>query len=148
MSLKITLQEDPERTETEVMIHCRSAADPEVTRLLSALRPLARRLTSTKDSQTFPLLPSQILYIESVDHRTFFYCDDLVCETPLRLYELELCLSGAGFVRASKAVIVNLSQVRSLRPDFGGRLILTMNNGEKLFASRQYAKGIKENLGI
>jgi len=148
MNLKITIQEEPERSETEVAIYCRSAAQPEVARLLSALHPLERRLTGTKDGQTFPLLHSQILYIESVDHRTFFYCADLVCETPLRLYELELGLSGAGFVRASKAVIVNLSQVRSLRPDFGGRLILTMNNGEKLFASRQYAKGIKEKLGI
>lgn len=146
--MNITIREEPDQDGTEVTITCRSASDEEVLRILSSLRPFERRLTGTRDGQTFPLTPAQILYVESVDHKTFFYCEDMVCETPLRLYELEERLSGEGFVRASKAVVVNLSQVRSLRPDFGGRLILTMNNREKLFASRQYAGDIKEKLGI
>lgn len=148
MDLKITIQEEPERTQTELVVRCRSAAEPQVLHILSALGPVQRRLTGTRDGQTFPLSPRQVLYAESVDHRTFLYCQELVCETPLRLYELEERFSGEGFIRASKAVVLNLDRVRSLRPDFGGRLILTMDNGEKVFASRQYAPGIKEKLGI
>ncbi len=149
MSLEITIQEEPEQPDTQVIIRCRSASDPDVIRILAALRPLEeRRLTGTRDGQTFPLTPAQVLYAESVDHRTFLYCRELVCETALRLYELEERFAGDGFIRASKAVVVNLDRVRSLRPDFGGRLILTMDSGEKLFASRQYAGDIKEKLGI
>ena len=89
-----------------------------------------------------------MLYAESVDHRTFLYGQDQVYESPLRLYELEERFAGEGFVRASKAVVINLDRLRSLRPDFGGRLILTMDNGEQLFASRQYAGYVKKRLGI
>ena len=102
MNVKITLQEDPEHPGIEVILRCPSAAEPEVLRILSALR----------------------------------------------LYELEERFAGEGFVRASKAVVINLDRLRSLRPDFGGRLILTMDNGEKLFASRQYAGYVKKRLGI
>lgn len=42
-----------------------------------------------KDDQTFLLSPSSVLYIESVDKKTFIYCQKEVYETPLRLYELE-----------------------------------------------------------
>ncbi len=148
MAVNITIQEVPECTQPELLIRCRSVADPTVQRILSALTPPERRLAGTLDGQTFPLSPAQVLYAESVDHRTFLYCREMVCQSSLRLYELEEHLSGEGFVRASKAIVINLNQVRSLRPDFGGRLILTMNNGEKVFASRQYAAGIKKKLGI
>lgn len=149
MDWKLTIQEEPGRRETEVTIRCSSAAAPEVLQILSALRPLeAHRLIGLREGQTFPLSPRQVLYGESVDHRTFLYCRDAVYETPLRLYELEERCAGDGFVRISKAAVVNLDRVRSLRPDFGGRLILTMDNGEKLFASRQYAGAVKKKLGI
>ena len=138
MNVKITLQEEPEHPGIEVILRCPSAAEPEVLRILSALRPLEeRRLTGIREGQTFPL-----------DHRTFLYGQDQVYESPLRLYELEERFAGEGFVRASKAVVINLDRLRSLRPDFGGRLILTMDNGEKLFASRQYAGYVKKRLGI
>lgn len=147
MNVKITLQEEPEHPGIEVILRCPSATEPEVLRILSALRP-ERRLTGVREGQTFPLLPRQVLYAESVDHRTFLYGQDLVYESPLRLYELEEHFAGEGFVRVAKAVVVNLDRVRSLRPDFGGRLILTMDNGETLFASRQYAGNVKRRLGI
>ena len=149
MNVKITLQEEPEHPGIEVILRCPSAAEPEVLCILSALRPLEeRRLTGIREGQTFPLAPRQVLYAESVDHRTFLYGQDQVYESPLRLYELEERFAGEGFVRASKAVVINLDRLRSLRPDFGGRLILTMDNGEKLFASRQYAGYVKKRLGI
>ena len=149
MNVKLSVLEEPGQTEIQVTVRCPSAAEPEVLRILAALRPLAeRRLTGVREGQTFPLSPKSVLYAESVDHRTFLYCQDLVYETPLRLYELEERFSGEGFIRAAKAVVINLDRLRSLRPDFGGRLILTMDNGEKLFASRQYAGEIKKRLGI
>ena len=69
-------------------------------------------------------------------------------ETPLRLYELEERLAPRDFVRASKSAVVNFSRVQSIRPDLGGRLQLTLENGERLGVSRQYAPAIKEKLGL
>ena len=89
-----------------------------------------------------------MLYIDTVDRGTFLYTAGGVYETRLRLYELEGQLAGWDFVRVSKSVIVNFGQVKSLRPDFGGRLRLTMSNGEVVVANRQYVPDIKKKLGL
>ena len=66
----------------------------------------------------------------------------------MRLYELEERLNSWDFIRASKSVIVNFGRVQSIRPDLGGRLRLTMENGEVVGVSRQYAPTIRKKLGI
>ena len=91
---------------------------------------------------------SKILYIDTVDKKTFFYTSKEVYETPLRLYELEEQLISSDFFRASKSTIINFNQIQSLRPDFGGRMLVQMNNGENLNVSRQYVSTIKEKLGL
>ena len=145
--MKITINEDAALDELEVIINC-SHTDDRVLRIIASLRSLDNKLIGIKDDRTFLLSPDSVLYAESVDKKTFIYCQKEIYETPLRLYELEDKLSASGFFRASKATIINLAQVRSLRPDFGGRLLMTMNNGEKMVVSRQYAISIKEKLGI
>ena len=116
--------------------------------MIAALKSFERTLTGLKDGQTFLLNPLNILYIESVDKKVFIYTEQDVYETPLRLYELEDRLQADGFFRASKSTLINLSGVRSLRPDFGSRLMLTMNNGERLTVSRQFSSAVKERLGL
>jgi DNA-binding LytR/AlgR family response regulator len=64
------------------------------------------------------------------------------------LYELEAHLGKCSFFRASKALLINLQRVQSLRPELGARLLLTMDNKEKIVVSRQYAKTIKNALGV
>jgi len=71
-----------------------------------------------------------------------------VYELPLKLYELEEILASAGFIRSAKSQVLNLYKIDSLCPDFGGRIEVTMQNGERLIVSRQYAKQLKERLGI
>ncbi|MDF2952044.1 MAG: putative HTH-type transcriptional regulator, partial [Anaerocolumna sp.] len=62
-------------------------------------------------------------------------------------YELEEQLAASDFFRASKSCIINFNQIHSLKPDIT-RFIVTMNNGEKLIVSRQYASSIKKKLGV
>ena len=45
-------------------------------------------------------------------------------------------------------MVVNFNQIQSLRPEFGGRMQLTMSNGESVFVSRQYVPDIKRKLGL
>lgn len=70
-----------------------------------------------------------------------------VYETELRLYELEQRLAGAGFLRAGKSLLLNFDHIRALRPDFGGRLLATLSNGEKAMISRQFVPSLSEEAG-
>lgn len=145
--MKITILEDSSTQEVEITIHCKKT-DSQILRMIASLRSFDRTITGTKDGQTFLLLPNDILYIESVDKKTFIYTLSDIYESPLRLYEFEERLAGEGFFRASKSSVVNLAGVRSLRPDFGGRLMLTLNSGEKMTVSRQFAGTVKQKLGL
>ena len=145
--MKIVIEEDPTLRETQVLIRCR-ARDSQVLGSGGGpgrLRPAPHRGAGGPD---LPAGGREVLYAESVDKRTFLYTKSGVYETPLRLYELEERLAPRDFVRASKSAVVNFSRVQSIRPDLGGRLQLTLENGERLGVSRQYAPAIKEKLGI
>lgn len=144
--MKVQLIEDADCPELEVTIRC-SKTDHEVLHLLALMRSCDQRVTGEKDGQTHLLDPAQILYADTTDRRSFLYTKDGVYETPLRLYELEEQLSG-DFFRASKSSLINFDQIRSLRPDLGGRMRVTLSNGEVLVVSRQYAVTIKQKLKL
>lgn len=145
--MKVTVEERPELDQIEVIVRCKRM-DAETARLIELLRLSDARLTGEKDGETCILDGAEVLYIDTVDRGTFLYTAAGVYETRLRLYELEEQLSGWDFVRVSKSVIVNFGQVRSLRPDFGGRMRLTMSNKEVVMANRQYVPAIKQKLGL
>ena len=149
--MKIQVQEEPGLKETEELIRC-ARTDGQTARLLALLSQLepeqSRRLTGRRDGQTYLLDCRDLLYADTVDKRTFLYTAEAVYETDLRLYELEERLRGEDFFRASKSALVNFNAIRSLRPDLGGRIRLTMEGGEAVYVSRQYAPGLKKRLGL
>jgi len=143
--LKITLTEQGDIQETEVTITCRQV-DEQILRLVAGLRAFDKTITGTRDEQTFLLTPGEILYIDTADRRTFLYTAEAVYETPLKLYELAEGLAQDEFFRASKSCVINFSKIKSLRPDFGGRLTATLETGEKLTISRQFVPDVKKKL--
>ncbi len=145
--MKVTVEERPELEGTEVVVRCKRL-DGETARLVELLRLSDARLTGEKDGETCILDGGDVLYIDTADRGVFLYTAAGVYETRLRLYELEERLTGWDFIRVSKSAIVNFAQVRSLRPDFGGRMRLTMSNGEVVVANRQYVPAIKAKLGL
>lgn len=145
--MKVSVEEQKGLAETEVVIRC-PAIDGPVLRLMELLRLSDARLTGTREGETYLLDGAQVLYIDTVDRSTFLYTADGVYESSLRLYELEEQLSAREFLRVSKSVIINFDQVRALRPDFGGRMRLTLSNGEVVMANRQYVPAIKAKLGL
>jgi len=134
-------------TDVEVVIKCPEATN-EVRRIEALLHGCEQRLSCAKNGTTHFISKQDVLYFESVDKRCFLYTADEVYETPLKLYELEELLTDAGFIRSAKAQILNITKIASLCPDFGGRIEVMMENGEKLIVSRQYAGGLKERLGL
>lgn len=133
---------------TEVLIKCSEITDDiqKIETLL--LHEFGQKLYGTKDNATYLISKSEVLYFESIDKRCFLYTKDEVYETSLKLYEIENLLSDVGFFRSAKSQILNIAQIEALRPDFEGRLAVTMKNGEKAMVSRQYARLLKERLGL
>ena len=144
--MKITIQENVNQEELEIVIHCKKINE-QVSELVATLTRLDKKLTGVKDGRTFVLDTGDIYYFESVDKKTFAYAKTEVYEVTLRLYELEDCLPR-DFIRASKATIINISKLKSIMPDFSGRLEATLDTGERLIVSRQYAQELKTKLGL
>ena len=145
--MKLEITQDEQLKETEIRIRC-ARMDEKMSALVSAIRLLDNQLTGTLNGETYLLDARDIFYIDTVDKCTFLYAEKLVYESQLRLYELEDRLHGSGFLRAGKSMLVNFNQIRSLRADFGGRMRLTMKNGELCLVSRQYVVTFKERLGL
>ena len=133
--------------EIEVIIKCPRVSD-EVNKIESMLRSYDKKLSGVREGQTHMIDRQNVLYFESVDKRCFIYTANDIYETSLKLYEIEEYMAEAGFIRSSKSQIINLLKIISLCPDFGGRMEVIMENGEKLIVSRQYTKLLKERLGL
>ncbi|MCL2373602.1 MAG: LytTR family transcriptional regulator DNA-binding domain-containing protein [Defluviitaleaceae bacterium] len=132
---------------TEVIIKCQQATE-DIRKIESLLHGFAKKVSCSKGGVTYLVDIADVMYFESVDKQSFLYTKEDVYELPLRLYQIEEILAEAWFIRSAKAQIINLRMVEALCPDFGGRLEVTMQGGEKLIVSRQYAKLLKERLGI
>ena len=83
--MRITIDERPGATGIEVTIVC-GKTDRQVLDIVARLRMFDRKVTGSMDGSTHVVNAEDILYVESVDKRTFFYTESAVFETPLRLY--------------------------------------------------------------
>lgn len=145
--MKIEIKVDSGIKEDRISISC-GRLTPELERIIAMLRIMEKKFAVSADGETFLLDVSAILYIESVDRKTFVYTEKGVYESDLRLYELEEQLEEYGFFRASRASLIQLRAVRSLKRDINRRIRVTMENGEVLMVSRQYAEALKSRLGV
>jgi DNA-binding LytR/AlgR family response regulator len=145
--MKIEINVDEKIEDTHIRISCKKLT-PEIEKMLAAIRILDKQLAVIKDEETFLLDVYQVAYIEAVDRKTFVYTREDVYETTFRLYELEQQLEDCGFFRASKSCIIQLKYVKSLKTDLNRRIRVTLENGEQVIVSRQYAEILKEKLGV
>lgn len=143
--MKITLNQDPSYGETEVIINCANT-DEDILRLVAMLRVYQKKLVGILEGERHLLDVKDILYIDTADKKTFLYTRKAVYESALRLYELEDALRELDFMRAGRSVIVNFRRIQSIRPELGGRLLLTMDNGEQVYVSRQYSQEMNKKL--
>lgn len=148
--MNITLKEEPGRREIEVTI-VSSPGDPRASRLVEALRAATGRLVGYAPNgdisqKIIPL--DQVLYVETTERRAFIRTmDGTTLESPLRLYELEQALEGTEFMRISRQVLVNFDKVVSIVPEPNSRLVLELDGGSRVVATRSYAPDIRRKLG-
>lgn len=145
--MKISINTDPSLKDTEIVVNC-TALTPEIESIISALRIMDSQMTVIKDDESFILDIAKIVYIEAVDRKTFVYTENDCFETKLKLYETEERLCGSGFLRISKSCLVQLRYIRSIKSELDRKLRLTLENGEQMIVSRQYADDLKKRLGV
>lgn len=130
-------------TEHEVVeIRCHQV-DDSVEEIVSFIKSRQGRLSGNLDGGTYEIPILDVLYIESVDNRTFLYTQDNTYESRQRIYELEEVLKNRHFIRISKSSIVNLLKIQSIRPALNGRFSAILCNGEEIIISRKYVSDFK-----
>ena len=145
--MKITINIDDKQTETQIHISS-PALSAELEKMIAALRIYDQQMVVFKGEESVILEVAQIVYVESVDRKTFVYTRNNFYETKLRLYEMEEQLCQSGFLRTSKSCLVQLKQIRTLKTELNRKLRVTLENGEQLMVSRQYADELKRRLGV
>ena len=144
--MKVTIKTDI-ASGTAVEIHC-SEVTPETERLARYIGRFDERITATSKDQTYNIPVEEILYIESVDKKTFIYTSGNILQTEKRLYELEEILDEKMFFRCSKSVIANLSKITRLKPEVTRNILATLSNGEVIVISRRYVRNLRDLIGL
>lgn len=144
--MKVEIKQVSSYEEEQAVISAVSVND-DIRSAIEILENSKRVIPVISDQETAMLRTEKIYYIESVDKRTYAYTKDSCYETRLRLYELEEKLSS-DFFRCSKAMIVNIRKIRSVKSEVNARLSTELLNGERIIISRGYVKELKKKLGV
>ncbi len=144
--MKVTVNQADSYENESAVINAVTVTD-DIRNAVDILRGSGASIPVVSEGDTLMLRASSIYYIESVDKRTYVYTKDACYETKYRLYELEEIL-GVNFLRCSKAMIVNIRKIRSVRAELNARLSAELLNGERLIISRGYVKDLKKKLGV
>jgi DNA-binding LytR/AlgR family response regulator len=143
--MRLILNERPELEKPEVTI-AYSEMTAGVKRVADFVRSLEQTVLCKKDEEECSVPVGDIFYIESVDKKTFVYCEKEVYMCSLRLYEIEKMVEQAGFVRVSKSTILNIEQLKGVKTLVNSRLEAILSNGERVCVTRKYLKDIREAL--
>jgi DNA-binding LytR/AlgR family response regulator len=142
--MKIRVIEEP-GVQKELIIRCESV-DEQIRKLLRLLSSQNKRIVAIEGSDTRFFDPASVLYFEYVDRNVFVYTEHTVLPTGASLAEIENDFSDQGFIRCSKSMVVNINRIAALKSGSGGRIIATIDNGEKIMISRHYARILREKL--
>lgn len=143
--MKITIHQDSGTQENEIIIKC-SLVDKRMQTLIDYIRQYSFSLKGTHENEVFQIPIENILFIESVDGRTFLYGMDNVYESKESLFSLEKILLNTPFVRISKNCILNTAFLKSVKSLVNHRMEASLTNGEKLIITRNYIEELKTKL--
>ena len=118
----------------------------EVERVINFIKGEQTKLIGWKDNEQKVIDIKTILYIETVDSKTFAYTEEDVLRLEYTLTQLENLLNDINFFRCSKSMIINIDKVDSLRSLPSNRIDAMMVNGEHIMISRTYASDFRRIL--
>jgi len=124
----------------------RAAAPPPVLYPADLQRPL-RRIFVPERKRSVPLPVSEIRRLEARDDYVAVYDGRRSYLIRARLRDLEARLDPEDFVRVHRSHIVNLNHVSAILPHPGGRLLIEMNDGSRIVASRAHSAELRRRMG-
>lgn len=143
--MDVEIEQIGKEKKEQVLIRCHAVTD-EVRDIAAFVKSRQGMITGVRDNDQYEIPVQDILYMESVDGRTFLYTKEQIYETPFRIYELEDRLKTRYFLRISKSMLLNLMKIRSIKPALNGRFTAILQSGEEVIISRFYVKGLKAAL--
>lgn len=144
--MEIRIIKVPEEKTEKLSIECHEV-DAKVNAIVKFVKSLSKTFSGQLDDQRYEIAIQDIYYLESVDNRTYLYTRDKVYAIQERIYEVEEILKEASFLRISKAVVVNLLRIKSIKPALNGRFSAELFNGEEVIISRKYVQSFKDRIG-
>lgn len=142
--MKYTIRQIEDGEDEIILKYC--SLTPEIERILNFLNGEQQKIRGWKEKTLVMLEPSQILYIESVNGKTFAYTDEEMFRIDYSLNRLEQLLVHINFFRCSKSMILNIDKVERLRSLPSNRIDASMCNGEHIIISRTYASDFRKRL--
>lgn len=143
--MKLIINQNEAINDMEITINC-SKIDQRVKNLIDYIRQCSTSLMGLIDGMTVSVPLDTILYIESIDRKTFFYDKRRVFQGKESLSFLENKLDNSLFIRISKNCIVNIAFISSTYPLENHKLGLLLKDGERLVVGRTYTEKLESRL--
>ena len=105
-------------------------------------------LIGKKGDEIYRLKVSDISHIESFAHEVIAYTDKDQYRINERLKTLVSILDPNVFLRISNSVIISANHIKSIKPAFTQKFIITMQSGARVDVTRSYYYIFKEFIGI
>jgi len=141
----LKLEQDLSVEDIEIRIKY-SVMTEDVERITTMLTSATTRILCSQDNGEKLVNVSDIYYFESVDKKTFVYCEKEVYRTALRLYQIAEDYAHLGFMQISKSCILNINVLDSITPLPSSRMEATLKNTERVYVTRKYLENIKRAL--
>lgn len=143
--MKLIKTKEENLTENYLELHY-DKIDEETNAVLDRLRDTLKYIEGTFEDRKVTIAVTDILYIETVDRKTFAYTKDTCVEIKTALRDIIEEYSKIGFVRISKSAVVNIYKIKKLQGDINMRVIIYLKNEEKLIMNRNYKKEFYDRL--
>lgn len=141
--MKLQVIQSPTVKETKLTIECQSMTH-NLKRIIMLIRNMEAFVPGYQEKSCFKIPVDSVLYIESVENRTFLYTSSDTFDSRQRLYELEKQQADLDFIRISKNTIVNLHQIEQVKSIGISKLELVLVNKERLTVNRNYLYNFKQ----
>ena len=143
--MQLIMKENPNMREPEVTIEYKEITS-DVKKVSDYVRTVDKAITCKKENEEYSVPINEIYYLESVDKKGFIYTESEVYRTVQRLVELEKMLSGAGFVRVSRSVVINVDKLKGIKNLPNSKLEAILVNDERVCVNRNYLNDIRDVL--
>ena len=143
--MRLIMKENPNMGDAEVTIEYKELSGS-VKRVSNFVRSIDHNIPCRKENEEYSVPLNDIFYLESVDKKAFIYTKSDVYQSSNRLTELEKMTVGAGFVRVSRSVIINVEKLKGIKNLPNSKLEAILINDERICVNRNYLNDIRDIL--